>query len=99
MPWAADMDITHARLDRVVEQMDALSEATVKLSEKLTDMHGELRSHIQDEAPIAPAVQELVTVWKGSKIMLPFVAGLVTFLLSIFGGVNTVLTWFKDHVK
>lgn len=91
-PWSGDVDSLDHRVDDIAQKIDQLSEAVGAL-------HTELRAHVAEESPLAPAVQELVTVWRGSKIMLPFVAGAITFIISVGGVFIAAATWLKDHVR
>ena len=49
-------------------------------------------SHIATEREIKPAVDELVAMWKGSKLIIPILASAGAMLWA-------VLAWAKDHVK
>lgn len=95
-PWSSDVDTLHERIDRLENKLGATLE---KLGETLTSLHGEVRDHIAQDAPIAPAVAELVTLYKGSKIMLPLVIGAVTFGITLLGAGWALLAWLRDHLR
>ena len=49
-------------------------------------------SHIATEREIKPAIDELVALWKGSKLIIPLLASAGAMLWA-------VIAWAKDHVK
>ena len=58
----------------------------------LREIRDTVISHIATEKEIKPAVDELVAMWKGSKIIIPILASAAATLWA-------VLAWAKDHVK
>ena len=49
-------------------------------------------AHITTEAKTAQATEELVTLYKGSKLLIPMLAAAAVAVWSIF-------VWAKDHIK
>lgn len=54
----------------------------------LLEIRDTLVGHIAEEKDYKPAMKDLVTLWKASKIVVPIAVGFWAFLL-----------WIKDHVK
>lgn len=70
-------DMRH-RLDRIEDLLTCTKEA--------------LTRHIAEEATLKPALEELITLWKGSKILFPILAALSVAAAGAF-------TWIKEHVR
>lgn len=68
------------------------SDDIAELKTLITSLDTKLTVHITKEEDVWPAIKELVIIWKGSKIILPFVA---TCLIAGWA----VIEWFRDHVK
>lgn len=75
-------------LNRLHERLDKQNDILLELGKKL-DMH------LEAEAQIAPALQDIVTLWKGSKLIIPIVAGIGMTL----GALWTLIAWVKDHLR
>lgn len=58
----------------------------------LTEIRDMVVSHIATEREIKPAIDELVALWKGSKLIIPLLASAGAMLWA-------VIAWAKDHVK
>ena len=56
------------------------------------DLLREIRDKVISQETMKPALDELVTLWKGSKIMIPLLA-------SAAGMIWAVVAWVKDHIK
>ena len=56
------------------------------------DLLREIRDKVISQETMKPALEELVTLWKGSKIMIPLLA-------SAAGMIWAVVAWVKDHIK
>ena len=56
------------------------------------DLLREIRDKVISQETMKPALEELVTLWKGSKIMIPLLA-------SAAGMIWAVVAWAKDHIK
>ena len=52
-------------------------------------------SHIAAEAEWKPAIQELVLLWRGSKIM----SGLLATLCAGAATIWVFFSWARDHIK
>jgi len=48
--------------------------------------------HIENEEAHIKAIEELVIVWRGSKIIIPAMAAIIGLLGSLY-------LWAKDHIK
>ena len=56
------------------------------------DLLREIRDKVISQETMKPALDELVTLWKGSKIMIPMMASAAGLLWAFW-------TWAKDHIK
>ena len=54
----------------------------------LLEIRDTLVRHLADDADYKPAMKDLVTLWKASKIIIPAGAGMWAFVV-----------WAKDHIK
>ena len=52
----------------------------------------EIRDKVLAQQEMKPALDELVSLWKGSKILIPMMA-------SAAGIIWAFWTWAKDHIK
>ena len=52
----------------------------------------EIRDKVIAQETMRPALDELVSLWKGSKIIIPMMASAAAMILAVFA-------WAKDHVK
>lgn len=71
-----------ANLHRRMDQQDKM----------LLEIRDKMNAHVVESDQIRPALEELVTLWKGSKILLPIMAAAAATLWA-------VIVWAKDHVK
>ena len=58
----------------------------------LLEIRDKMNAHVIESDQIRPALEELVTLWKGSKILLPILAGLV-------GAVWAIVVWAKENLR
>jgi hypothetical protein len=58
----------------------------------LLEIRDTITAHIATEATIKPTLEELVTLWKGSKLIIPLMA-------SMGAGIWALWMWAKDHIK
>jgi len=56
------------------------------------DLLREIRDKVISQETMKPALEELVTLWKGSKIMIPLLASAAAMIWA-------VVAWLKDHIK
>lgn len=52
----------------------------------------EIRDKVTSQETMKPALDELVTLWKGSKMLIPIMASMAGTLWALW-------TWAKDHIK
>lgn len=78
----------HRRLDANREMLGETREMLIEIREMLTQ-------HIALDAEMNPAIKELVTLWRGSKLMGRILMGLSAAAAAVAG----VLVWAKDHIK
>lgn len=79
--WRMEAEMLHARLDAI----EALSR----------DTHGLISGHIAEEREAKAAIDELILLWRGSKLM---VSGFKILIPVAAAAIGAVL-WIKDHVK
>lgn len=58
----------------------------------LREIRDTVVKHIAEDETQKQAIQELVVLWRGSKILIPILVGLA-------GIVVTCYMWAKDHIK
>ena len=75
----------HEMLDALHRRMDQQDKMLLEIDRKIT-------GHMAEVNILRPAIEELVTLWKGSKLLVPILAG-------IGGLVAWVLSFGKDHIK
>ncbi len=56
------------------------------------DLLREIRDKVISQETMKPALDELVTLWKGSKIMIPLLASAAAMIWA-------VVAWAQDHIK
>lgn len=79
--------------DRTVaqaENMKVQAQALTAFNAALAEYKEALTKHIAEENRIAPALDELVSLWKGSKILIPTIGTLGV-------AIGWVISWLKDH--
>ncbi len=74
------------------ERRQASSSEIVELKSMVQELVTELRVHIAREEETISALKDLVLVWKGSKLILPALGGLVIAAWAFY-------EWAKDHLK
>ena len=60
--------------------------------DKQDAMLTEIRDKVLAQQEMKPALDELVSLWKGSKILIPMMASAAGILWALW-------TWAKDHIK
>lgn len=63
-----------------------------KQDELLREIRDRMNEHIITSDGMRPAIEELVTIWKGSKILIPLLIGMT-------GAIWAIIAWAKDHLK
>lgn len=58
----------------------------------LLEIRDAMTKHLAESDTIKPALDELITLWKGSKILIPIIAGLV-------GTIWAVIVWARDNLR
>ena len=58
----------------------------------LLEIRDKINAHIVDGDSIRPALDELVTLWKGSKLLIPILAGAAAMIWA-------VIAWADKHVR
>lgn len=76
-------------------RIDEQDQSLLEIKELVLKQTSLLNFHIQMENEIKPALEELVTLWRGSKVMGRIIIG-ISAIGAIFGG---FIVWVKDHVK
>lgn len=64
--------------------------------EKLAkDTHDSIISHVAEERQTKAAIDELILLWRGSKLMVAALKITIPIIAALAGGA----IWLKDHVK
>ena len=58
----------------------------------LLEIRDKIIAHLAAEEQVKPALDELISLWKGSKILIPILASAAAMVWAVFA-------WAKDHVK
>jgi hypothetical protein len=58
----------------------------------LSEIKDRINIHIIESEQIRPALDELVTLWKGSKILIPLMVAMTT-------AVWAIISWGKEHLR
>jgi len=58
----------------------------------LREIDRKITAHLAESDSIRPALEELVALWKGSKIIIPILASMAAAVWAVVG-------WAKDHLK
>jgi hypothetical protein len=78
------------------EEIRAVNPELIKRIDQQDNILREIRDmvilHIETEKITMKAVEDLVIIWRGSKIIIPALAAL-------FGFVGAMYMWAKDHIK
>jgi hypothetical protein len=75
----------HEILNNLHRRMDELLRMQIEMRDRMND-------HIARQSEIKPALDELVALWKGSKIIIPMLVAGAT-------AVWAVIAWAKEHVR
>ena len=75
----------HELIANLHRRMDAQDKLLMEIRDKMT-------AHLAAEEQVKPALDELVALWKGSKILIPILASCAAALWA-------VMAWAKDHIK
>lgn len=75
-----------------------VDEITRRLDEQdkvLKEIRDTLVTHLAVDKEMKPSLDELVSLWKGSKVISAILAALFAF----GAGVWALFSWAKDHIK
>jgi hypothetical protein len=81
LSWRAEAEVLHGRLDTI----EAVSRAT----------HDTVVAHVAEERETKAAIEELILLWRGSKMMVSAAKILIPIAAALVGAA----VWVKDHVK
>lgn len=79
------MSDPNENLQRRMDTQDAL----------LLEIRDKVVAHIAQESEMKPALDELVSLWKGSKVISRILATLCAFGAAVWA----LFVWAKDHLK
>lgn len=81
LSWLAEAEVLRGRLDTI----EAVSRAT----------HDTVVAHVAEERETKAAIEELILLWRGSKMMVSAAKILIPIAAALVGAA----VWVKDHVK
>ena len=61
----------------------------------LRDIHTMLIGHLATEAEMKPSLDELISLWRGSKVL----SGVLAALIAGGAALWALFVWAKDHLK
>lgn len=73
----------------------AMQEQLNRQDDVLLELRDSLREHLVESKDIGPALRELVTLWKASKLL----GAIFTALAAGAAGVWSLFTWAREHLK
>ena len=86
--WRSEAIILHGRLDKI--------EDMIKDNQDLNrSTHDSIIGHIAEERETKAAIDELILLWRGSKLVVSGFKLLIPIAAALVGAV----LWVKDHVK
>lgn len=75
----------HELISNLHRRMDSQDKMLLEIDRKIT-------AHVAESDTLRPALEELVSLWKGSKLLIPIMSGAAAMLWAI-------IAWAKDHIK
>lgn len=75
----------HELISNLHRRMDSQDKMLLEIDRKIT-------AHVAESDTLRPALEELVSLWKGSKLLIPIMAGAAAMIWA-------VIAWAKDHIK
>ena len=75
----------HELISNLHRRMDTQDKLLLEIRDTMT-------AHIAEEKSVKPALDELISLWKGSKILIPMLAGATAMIWA-------VISWSKDHIR
>lgn len=86
--WKGEADMLHARLDAI--------EDMIRDNQDLNrSTHDCIIGHIAEERETKAAIDELILLWRGSKLVVSGFKIMIPILAALLGAA----LWLKDHVK
>ena len=82
----------HEAIQNIHRRMDTQDRLLLEIRDQGVQNATRLEEHIKTEKEVKPAIDELVALWKGSKILIPILASAAAMVWAVFA-------WAKDHVK
>lgn len=86
--WDGDERRQSADLIRLHERLDEQNKLLAEMDKKLT-------AHLAAEEQLAPALADLVALWRGSKLIIPIIMGAGM----LAGGLWGLISWTREHIK
>lgn len=86
--WQGEAAVLHGRLASIEE----LARSTQELARST---HDSIISHVAEERETKAAIDELILLWRGSKLMVTALKFSIPIFAAIIGGAM----WVKDHFK
>lgn len=90
-----EIDYIHKRaldgeaLAHVHRRLDAAYEIVHETRERMIVVHELLVQHIERDKEMKPALEELTTLWKGSKLIIPILSAVAIGLAGAWAWVKT----------
>ena len=75
----------HEYLENIHRRLDTQDKLLLEIRDTMT-------AHIAEEKSVKPALDELISLWKGSKVLIPMLAGAAAMIWA-------VISWSKDHIR
>lgn len=82
----------HDLIANIHRRMDSQDEMLREIRDKVVDNSARFDEHLKAEKEVKPAIEELLALWKGSKIIIPALASIAAMAWAVF-------SWANDHIK
>lgn len=86
--WQGEADVLHSKLESI-EEMARNTQILAQLT------HDTIVSHVAEERVTKAAIDELILLWNGSKLMISGFKFMIPIVAAMFGAV----IWMKDYFK
>lgn len=86
--WQGEADVLHRRLENI-EEMARNTQSLAQLT------HDTIVSHVAEERETKAAIDELILLWRGSKLMFSWFKFMIPIVAAMFGAA----IWIKDYFK
>lgn len=93
--WQGEADVLHRKLESI-EEMARNTQSLAQSTQGLAQLtHDTIVSHVAEERETKAAIDELILLWRGSKLMVSGFKFIIPIVAAMFGAA----IWLKDYFK